>query len=68
MKIISNKNLEFLCKNIESEIEKLLQGGAKETDIAILYGSSTDIAKSVNLYFEKNISTYKKTKETLPEY
>ena len=54
MKIISNKNLEFLCKNIESEIEKLLQGGAKETDIAILYGSSTsDIAKSVNLYFEK---------------
>ena len=67
VKIISNKNLEFLCKNIESEIEKLLQGGAKETDIAILYGSSTsDIAKSVNLYFEKNISTYKKTKETLP--
>ena len=54
VKIISNKNLEFLCKNIESEIEKLLQGGAKETDIAILYGSSTsDIAKSVNLYFEK---------------
>ena len=54
VKIISNKNLEFLCKNIESEIKKLLQGGAKETDIAILYGSSTsDIAKSVNLYFEK---------------
>ena len=54
VKIMSNKNLEFLCKAIDEGIKKLLKGGVNEQEIAILYGSSnSDIANTVNLFFEK---------------
>lgn len=63
VRIASNKNLEFLCKSIENEITKLLTGGVKETDIAILYDSSTsELAKNVNSYFDKKYLYLQKDK------
>ena len=64
----SNKNLDFLCQSIENEVKKLLEAGVNEKNIAILYSSSTsELAKNVDSFLKKSISTYKKISVTVQE-
>ena len=63
VEIKSNKNLDFLCQSIDSEVKKLLEAGVQEKQIAILYSSSTsDLAKTVDGFFDKKYLHLQKDK------
>ena len=54
VEIKAYKDIEFLCQSIDYEIKKLLDSGVEEKQIAILYDkTSSDIANSVNVFFNK---------------
>lgn len=63
VEIKSNKNLDFLCQSIDSEVKKLLEAGVQEKQIAILYSSSTsELAKTVDGFFDKKYLHLQKDK------